>query len=64
MCGKSKQEMTMKNTPMHIRWGDADRVAVEIAAKKIGLTVSGFVRSAALKEAAAMGIHAEQPKVE
>lgn len=54
----------MKNTPMHIRWGDADRVAVEIAAKKIGLTVSGFVRSAALKEAAAMGIHAEQPKVE
>ena len=54
----------MKQTPMHIRWDDEDRQAVEIAAKKVGLTVSGFVRSAALKEAAAMGIHAQQPKVD
>jgi uncharacterized protein (DUF1778 family) len=57
-------EDQMKQTPMHIRWNDEDRQAVEIAAKKVGLTVSGFVRSAALKEAAAMGIHAQQPKVD
>ena len=39
-------------------------VALELAAHAVGLTVSAFCRAAALKEAAKMGYHAEQPQVD
>lgn len=39
-------------------------VALELAAHAVGLTVSAFCRAAALKEAAKMGFHAEQPRAD
>jgi len=39
-------------------------VALELAAHAVGLTVSAFCRAAALKEAAKMGYHAEQPRAD
>lgn len=38
--------------------------ALELAANAVGLPVSSFVRQAALEKAAAMGFHAEQPRVD
>lgn len=38
--------------------------AIEIACERLGLTVAGFVRQAALEKAASMGVHAEQPRAD
>lgn len=37
---------------------------LELAAAKMGLTTSAYIRMAALNHAAALGFHEQQPKVD
>ena len=43
---------------------DDQAAAIELAAQKLGLTLSAFIRMAAVDAAAKAGFHAEQPKAD
>ena len=58
------QEETPVDKEIRFKVSDAQMGAIEIIAKRKGLTLGGFVRMAALDEAARNGVHAEQPKVD
>lgn len=52
------------NKEIRTKLGEDHLAAIELAAHKVGLTVSAFVRMAALAAAAREGFHAEQPRVD
>jgi uncharacterized protein (DUF1778 family) len=48
----------------HVKMTAEQLAAIEIAADRVGLPVSTFLRFAALEKAEAMGIVPEQPKAD
>ena len=43
---------------------EGQKAAVELAAQKMGLSVSAYVRMSVLNHAAALGYHTERPSVD
>jgi uncharacterized protein (DUF1778 family) len=62
MCCASTKESEMKSS--HVKMTAEQLAAIEIAADRVGLPVSTFLRFAALEKAEAMGIVPEQPKAD
>lgn len=52
------------NKEIRTKCSEEHLAAIELAARKVGLTVSAFVRMAALTAAAKEGYQAEQPVVD
>ena len=43
---------------------DGQKAAIELAAQKMGLSLSAYIRMSAINHAAALGFQAEQPQVD
>lgn len=50
--------------PLHVRLTTTQRAVLELAAAKLGLTISAYIRMAALNHASALGFHEEAPQVD
>jgi hypothetical protein len=64
LCSLLYAQETGMNKEIRTKCSEEHLAAIELAARKVGLTVSAFVRMAALTAAAKEGFHAEQPVVD
>lgn len=54
----------MKNTESRVVMNEAQHAALKLAAERSGMALATFMRVCALREAARLGIHSEQPRAD